>query len=97
MQIKNPESQVTETAKMFHTSHRIILSGTPMQNNLSELWSVFDFVYPNKLGLKNDFMQQIAQPIIRGRYAQIHHMDTFCLIVTCGIVLNETHKSLQFR
>ncbi|KAG7254346.1 hypothetical protein CRUP_036676, partial [Coryphaenoides rupestris] len=38
------------TSKKFRTPHRFILSGSPMQNNLKELWSLFDFVFPGKLG-----------------------------------------------
>ncbi|CAG2182889.1 unnamed protein product, partial [Oppiella nova] len=48
--IRNPEAQVTHTCKLFATPHRIILSGSPIQNNLRELWSLFDFIYPGKLG-----------------------------------------------
>ena len=49
MQIRNPEAEVTLVAKRFRTSHRIILSGTPIQNNLRELWSLFDFVFPGPI------------------------------------------------
>jgi DNA excision repair protein ERCC-6 len=44
--IKNPDSEITIVCKQFETPHRIILSGTPIQNNLKELWSLFDFVFP---------------------------------------------------
>lgn len=37
---------ITLAAKQFDTPHRIILSGSPIQNNLNELWSLFDFVFP---------------------------------------------------
>ena len=37
-----------------------------MQNNLRELWSLFDFVFPGKLGLLNVFLEQFSVPIIQG-------------------------------
>ena len=53
----------------FRTCHRIILSGSPMQNNLKELWSLFDFVFPGKLGTLPDFMAHFSVPIVQGGYA----------------------------
>ena len=53
----------------FATPHRIILSGSPMQNNLRELWSLFDFVFPGKLGTLPVFMEQFSVPITLGGYA----------------------------
>lgn len=41
-----PVLQVTQAAKQLQTVHRIILSGSPIQNRLSELWSLFDFIFP---------------------------------------------------
>ena len=40
-----------------------------MQNNLKELWSLFDFVFPGKLGTLPDFMQHFSVPIVQGGYA----------------------------
>ena len=53
----------------FRTSHRIILSGSPMQNNLRELWSLFDFVFPGKLGTLPVFMTEFSVPITMGGYS----------------------------
>lgn len=51
------------------THNRIILSGTPIQNNLTELWSLFDFIFPGKLGTLPVFQQQFVIPINIGGYA----------------------------
>ena len=67
--IRNPDAQATLAAKSFSTPHRIILSGSPLQNNLKELWSLFDFIYPGKLGTLPVFMQQFSVPITQGGYA----------------------------
>jgi len=56
--IRNPDAEVTLAAKQANTAHRVILSGTPLQNNLRELWSLFDFVYPGKLGTLPIFQAQ---------------------------------------
>ncbi|KAH9281166.1 DNA excision repair protein ERCC-6 [Echinococcus granulosus] len=68
--IKNPQAEITNTVKRFITPHRLIVSGTPMQNNLKELWCIFDFVYPGKLGGgMMDFLVNFAVPITQGGYA----------------------------
>ena len=46
--------------------HRIVLTGTPLQNNLSELWSVFDYVQPKIFMSYNKFTREYAEPIERG-------------------------------
>lgn len=48
--IRNPDADITLVCKRFRTPRRLLLTGTPMQNNLKELWSLFDFVYPGRLG-----------------------------------------------
>lgn len=53
----------------FRTPHRFILSGSPMQNNLKELWSLFDFAFPGKLGTLPVFMEQFSVPITMGGYS----------------------------
>ncbi|KAF4528012.1 hypothetical protein B566_EDAN002195, partial [Ephemera danica] len=58
--IRNPDAQATLAAKSVPTPHRIALTGSPMQNNLRELWSLFDFVYPSKLGTLPEFLATFA-------------------------------------
>lgn len=67
--LKNPDSEITLTCKHFQTPHRIILTGTPIQNNLKELWSLFDFVYPGKLGTLPLFQSQFGVPISMGGFS----------------------------
>ncbi|XP_046744954.1 DNA excision repair protein ERCC-6-like [Diprion similis] len=66
--IRNPEAKVTKLVKEFSTPHRLILTGSPMQNSLRELWSLFDFILPGKLGTLPAFMEHFAAPITRGGY-----------------------------
>lgn len=73
--IRNPDSEISLTCKKLKTYNRIILSGTPIQNNLNELWSLFDFTFPGKLGTLPVFQQQFVQPISMGGYANATNMQ----------------------
>lgn len=73
--IRNPDSETTLACKQFKTSHRIILSGTPIQNNLKELWSLFDFIFPGRLGTLPVFQTQFSVPITIGGYANATNMQ----------------------
>jgi DNA excision repair protein ERCC-6 len=75
--IRNPDAQATLAAKQVPTPHRLALTGSPMQNNLKELWSLFDFVYPSKLGTLPDFLANFAVPITQGGYANASEVQVF--------------------
>ncbi len=47
--------------------HRLILSGTPIQNNVTELWALFDFLLPGYLGTERQFHRRYARPILQSR------------------------------
>lgn len=75
--IRNPDAEVTLACKRFHTPRRLLVTGTPLQNNLRELWSLFDFVFPGRLGTLVVFESQFSAPIALGGYsnasrAQVH-------------------------
>ncbi len=73
--IRNPNTAITVYCKELRTPNRIILSGTPMQNNLSELWSLFDFIYPMRLGTLINFRNQFEIPIRLGGYANATNLQ----------------------
>lgn len=60
---------MTLVCKQIRTVHRLVLTGTPIQNNLRELWSLFDFVFPGRLGTLPAFEAEFANPIRVGGYA----------------------------
>ena len=66
--IRNPDAEITLACKRLKASHRVILSGTPIQNSLLELWSLMDFACPGKLGTREVFDVEIATPIREGNY-----------------------------
>lgn len=53
--IKNPSSKQTQNIKQLKSQHRIALTGTPVENHLTDLWSLFDFVSPGLLGTSSEF------------------------------------------
>ena len=67
--LKNGESQTFEALNGLNVSRRVILSGTPIQNDLSEYFSLLNFANPNLLGTRNEFRKQYEIPILRGRDA----------------------------
>lgn len=63
--VKNPKSQTAQTVFMLKGRHRLCLSGTPMENHLGELWSIFHFLMPGFLGTLKQFNQHYRHPIER--------------------------------
>ncbi len=68
--IKNPRAKVTVAVKRLLSNHRLILSGTPIQNNVLELWSLFDFLMPGFLGAEKVFLDRFAKPIAASRFSK---------------------------
>ncbi|KAB2597160.1 DNA excision repair protein ERCC-6-like [Pyrus ussuriensis x Pyrus communis] len=64
--IKNPSTQRAKSLLEIPCAHRIIVSGTPLQNNLKELWALFNFCCPELLGDKKCFKEQYESLILRG-------------------------------
>jgi len=62
-QIKNPKAQAAQVVRHLKAGHRLCLTGTPMENHLSELWAQFDFLMPGFLGEHEDFRRHYRTPI----------------------------------
>ncbi|EFI28392.1 Mot1 [Coprinopsis cinerea okayama7 len=65
--IKNAKTKLTKAVKSIQAQHRLILSGTPIQNNVLELWSLFDFLMPGFLGTESSFNERFGKPILSNR------------------------------
>ncbi|MFN9991751.1 MAG: DEAD/DEAH box helicase [Phycisphaerales bacterium] len=63
--IKNPASKQSQAARSLQGLHRVALTGTPVENRLSELWSIMDFLNPGYLGSAGGFRQKFVLPIER--------------------------------
>ncbi len=61
--IKNPKTQNARSVKQLRSAHRLALTGTPIENSLSELWSIFDFLLPNYLYSLSYFTKNYERPI----------------------------------
>jgi superfamily II DNA or RNA helicase len=61
--IKSPDAKATKAVCQLDTRHRLCLSGTPIENNLQELWSEFAFLMPGLLGDRKNFAKRFRTPI----------------------------------
>lgn len=64
--IKNPKAQVTRAVKCLDADVRLALTGTPIENRLAELWSIFDFLMPGYLGTRDQFAKRYEGPVEAG-------------------------------
>ncbi len=65
--IKNPLAQVSKAARLLNADHRLVMTGTPVENSTYELWSQFAFLNPGLLGGLEYFKREFANPIERGQ------------------------------
>jgi len=65
--IKNRQTQNAVAVKAVRANQRLVLTGTPMENSVLDLWSIFDFLMPGYLGAAQDFRERYEQPITRDK------------------------------
>ncbi|PTY03526.1 hypothetical protein DB346_06530 [Verrucomicrobia bacterium LW23] len=65
--IKNRSSLNAQSAKALRAKLRYVLTGTPLENSLQDLWSIYDFLLPNYLGTSKDFKERYETPIARDK------------------------------
>ena len=102
--IKNADSKRAQASLALQAGFRLALSGTPVENDLDELWSLFNFVNPGLLGSREGFGKRFATPIERDRDAQARQalrslIRPFLLRRTKAAVLSElpprTEQTMQ--
>ena len=92
--IKNPRSKAAQSACRLDTRHRLCLSGTPLENHLGELWSLYHFLMPGYLGDDPQFRRRFRQPIEKHNDAEVRaqlarRIAPFLLRRTKGEVASE--------
>ena len=92
--IKNPMSATAQAAKDLRADHRLALTGTPIENRLSEIWSIFEFVSPGLLGPLQKFEEKFARPIDQGDSKQAARLRTTIHPFILRRTKNEVAKDL---
>lgn len=72
--IKNPNTITARSVRKINASFRMCLSGTPIENNLLELWSLFEFLMPGFLGSQNAFQKGFVKPIKDGDQESLEYL-----------------------
>jgi superfamily II DNA or RNA helicase len=65
--IKNRQTQNAQSVKAIRARQRVVLTGTPIENSVLDLWSIFDFLMPGFLGTADDFRERYEIPITRDK------------------------------
>jgi len=90
--IKNSKTKLTKAVKSLRANHRLVLSGTPIQNNVLELWSLFDFLMPGFLGTEASFHERFGKPILSSRDSKAssknHEAGTSYLLYSLSLSLS---------
>ncbi|MCX8029864.1 MAG: DEAD/DEAH box helicase [Brevinematales bacterium] len=91
--IKNKEAKITKYVKMLNSNIKIALTGTPIENSVSDLWSIFDFIMPNTLGSYQSFVEKYSKPENHGELAKM--ISYFILRRKKDDVLKELPKKIE--
>lgn len=73
--IKNAASQNAQSVKLLRSNHRFALTGTPIENSLSELWSIFDFIMPNYLMSHSKFVNRFEKLIMKDDHEAMENLN----------------------
>nr|XP_023025621.1 transcriptional regulator ATRX homolog [Leptinotarsa decemlineata] len=77
--LKNEKTNLSIAMNRIKTARRIVLTGTPLQNNLKEYWCMVQFIKPNLLGTYKEYMNRFVNPITNGQYTDSTPRDTILM------------------
>lgn len=100
--IKNPGSQNAKSVKQIRANHKFALTGTPIENSLSELWSLFDFIMPDYLYSHSKFIERFEKPIVKDGSKDVledlgKHIEPFILRRMKKEVLTELPDKIESK
>lgn len=100
--IKNPQTQNAQSVKQIRAKCRFALTGTPVENSLTELWSIFDFLMPGYLWSHGKFIKKFEIPIIKRRDLEVietlgRHIRPFILRRMKQDVLKELPEKIESK
>ncbi|XP_067934570.1 helicase ARIP4-like isoform X2 [Watersipora subatra] len=95
--IKNSHAGISKTLKQINTKRRVVLTGYPLQNNLTEYWCMVDFVRPNFLGTKVEFSNMFERPISNGQCADSTPQDVKLMRYRAHVLHNLLEGFVQRR
>ena len=95
--IKNTKTKSYQAIKQLIGRHRLILSGTPIQNNVLELWALFDFIMPGYLGTERHFTAKYYRPITQARDAKASKLDQEAGVVAMEALHRQTLPFMMRR
>lgn len=91
--IKNAKTKLTKAVKCIRADHRLVLSGTPIQNHALDLWSLFDFLMPGFLGTEGSFNERFSKPILANRDGKNKNGEAgSCCMFIIDAVANTSHQ-----
>lgn len=93
--LKNPKAKVTRAAQSIHTESRIGLTGTPMSNDVDEIYSLVSFAAPNYLGEKTWFNQTFSNPIKEGNRKDSDPSDVRRMLKKLAVLRNQIEPKVH--
>lgn len=93
--IKNASAQSSKACRLLRAEHRLALSGTPVENHLLELWSIFEFLNPRMLGSRREFLAATRSPDGSALSLMARALRPMILRRTKGEVLKELPEKTE--
>ena len=94
--LKNEKSAINAAVNRIKTPRRIVLTGTPLQNNLKEYYEMVHFVKPNLMGTRKEFMNRFVNPIVNGQHTDSTERD-IRMMKKRSFILNDLLKGCMQR
>ncbi|KAJ2951577.1 hypothetical protein O0L34_g13729 [Tuta absoluta] len=95
--LKNEKTSLSQSMNRVKTRRRIVLTGTPLQNNLKEYYCMVQFVKPNLLGKYNEYLNRFVNPITNGQYTDSTEHDIKIMKRRSHVLHNMLEGAVQRR